>query len=297
MGVFATLVKSVGRRVALVAGVLLLSGCFGTFSPLVPGSYGYTNAGLLRDGASMKDKGRGFVRARPGEATRFAVPRLVGALERAAAFVEDTYPGSAPLRVGDLSYPTGGKHPRHGSHRSGRDVDLVFYVTDVTSRSVRGRGWLRYDRYGVSRETAGPEGGSNEIFFFDTARNWALVRALMLDEEAHVQWIFCSRGVKALLLEYAARHEPDPSLVMRASWVLHQPSAGLPHDDHFHVRVLCSADERAAGCSDRAPIWPWFRADAKATLPEAKGDDGDRSALTDDALIGFLMGPAEPSSE
>lgn len=297
MGVFATMVKSVRLVVMLVAASLCLGGCFGSFSPLVPGSYGYTNAGALSAGKSMKDSGQGFVRARPGESTRFAVPRLVGALERAAAAVDEAYPGSAPLRVGDLSYPGGGKHPRHGSHRSGRDVDLVFYVTDVTSRSVRGRGWLRYDRYGVSRETAGPDGGSNEIFFFDAARNWALVRALMLDEEAHVQWIFCSRGVKALLLDYAAQHEPDPSLVMRASWVLHQPSSGLPHDDHFHVRVLCSAEEQASGCRDRAPIWPWLRADAKPALPEANGTAAEMVAVNDDALIGWLMGDSSAAAE
>ena len=41
----------------------------------------------------------------------------------------------------------------------------------------------------------------------------------------------------------------DPRVLVRAAYVLHQPSSGNPHRDHFHVRIRCTAQERAAGCT------------------------------------------------
>jgi len=277
------------RRAVLttaLAGVVL-AGCLGlTPQADAPLSYGWTNDGVLLSGVSMPDEGEGYVRARPGESTRYGTPALVAALERAAASVDDRWPGGAPLRVGDLSYPMGGQHPRHGSHRSGRDADLIFYVTDASGRSVRGRGWLAFDRFGVARETVSTGDGppSNDLFFFDDARNWHFVRSLLMDPEAHVQWIFCSRGIKARLLRYAIANETDPEAIFRASWVLHQPSRGNPHADHFHVRVACTPEERARGCVDRGPIWPWIRRDVE------KPADGTTDALNDEALVEALMG-------
>jgi penicillin-insensitive murein endopeptidase len=209
---------------------------------------------------------------------------MVAAVTRAASAVVHAYPGGAPLRVGDVSFPNGGRHPRHGSHRVGRDVDVIFYLTDATGRSVRGRGWLGFDRFGAARETVAPEGAapSNDVFFFDDARNWHFVRTLLSDDEVPVQWIFCSRGIKARLLEYAVRIEEDPEVVFRAAWVLHQPARGHPHHDHFHVRVACTAAEQAAGCVNTGPVWPWIRS-AVEKPAIAPGN------LSDEAIIEALL--------
>jgi penicillin-insensitive murein endopeptidase len=269
-----------------------LAGCLAPRpAPGDTASVGQAAAGYLLGGVSMPDRGPGFVRARPGEATRFGTPGLVGAVARAAASVAEAFPGGAPLRVGDFSAPLGGHHARHNSHRSGRDVDLVFFATDASGRSTRGRSWLAFDHLGVSREVAAPSGrASGDLYFFDEARNWHLVRALLDDPEVEVQWIFCSNGVKARLLRYAALHEPDPEILFRASWVLHQPSSGNPHADHFHVRVFCSARERALGCQDTAPYWVWL------------GDEpfkarGEAFALGDDALLTALAGDLEDEAD
>lgn len=279
--------------VAVVAPILSV-GCL-AFTPAPDDghwSHGQTADGVLVRGMRLADEGAGFVRARPGEETRYGTPTMRRALTRATASVARVFAGSAPLRVGDISYPGGGRHPRHGSHRTGRDVDVIFYVTDATGHSVRGRGWLAFDRFGVARETDTPEGmtPSNELYFFDDARNWHFVRTLLLDESARVQWIFCSRGVKSRLLTYATIHEPDPRAIYRASWVLHQPSTGHPHHDHFHVRMGCTPEERASGCWQRGPIWPWLR-----------GEDGEKPAFGDDAvgyddeaLIEAIMVDPEP---
>lgn len=224
-------------------------------------SVGLANRGTLQAAVPLPDRGTGFVRARPGEDTRWGTPQLVSALKRAAASVAERFPGGEPVRIGDLSSRFGGRHPRHGSHRTGRDADVIFYLQDMRGEPVRGRGWVRFDRFGLAREASAPAGwqASGSLFRLDVARNWHFVRTLLRDEEADVQWIFCSNGVKSHLLEHAARHEPDPDVLVRASYVLHEPSRGAPHDDHFHVRIACPAGDQSRGCRDGEPIWPWMR--------------------------------------
>jgi hypothetical protein len=36
-----------------------------------------------------------------------------------------------------------------------------------------------------------------------------------------------------------------------------QPS--YPHDDHFHFRFFCTADDITQGCRDSPPMYPWQR--------------------------------------
>ncbi len=242
--------------------LLAVSACTGPPAPQgVTVSYGTPSRGFLRNGVALPRHGEGYVLARPTDPTRFGTPELVSALRRAAAAVAREYPGGSPLRVGDLSSPSGGRHPRHGSHRSGRDADLIFYVTDEAGHSLTGRGWLRYDEFGTARETHAPAGvtPSGRTFHFDAPRNWLFVRTLLLDPEANVQWLFCSREVKARLLDYAIATESSSEAILRASYVLHQPSRGNPHADHFHLRVACTAEQRAFGCRDYGPVWPWIR--------------------------------------
>lgn len=268
---------------------LCATGCLGlTPAPDEPVSFGGTSHGLLCNGVALPDRGDGFVRARPGEATCYGTPRLVEVLGRAFAEVNHRFAGTAPMRVGDLASPHGGRHHRHGSHRSGRDADLLFYVTDPAGRSRVGRGWLAYNRFGFAVERSEEEGGpAGGIFLFDDARNWHFVRTLLLDQVGAVQWIFVSRGVKARLLRWAAAHEPDPQVITRAAYVLHQPQRASPHDDHFHVRVLCTSHERAYGCRNGGPIWPWLR-------DREKGEVVVGEPLHDEALLHAIVDPLTP---
>jgi len=239
-------------------------------------SVGYASRGYLAAGAALPEHGSGYVRGRPGDDTRWAAPLAKDALERAAAAVARALPGGAPLVVGDLSARTGGQHARHGSHRSGRDADLMFYVVDAAGRSVRGSGYYAFDQLGATSAHV-PGGRLAALALFDDARNWALVRALIMDDEAPVTWIFCADGIKARLLSYAALTERDPRALVRAAYVLHQPTSGNPHRDHFHVRFACTARERALGCLDAGPIWPWQRLDHEK--PERGGTDDDRTLV------------------
>lgn len=250
---------------------LLASGCVGFPLGASGGSsrsLGTVSSGWLHRGEALRDRGPGFERARPGESTRFGTPRLIRALERVAIETERAFPGSHRLRIGDVGAPSGGRHPRHGSHRSGRDVDVLFHLVGPSGVPVAPRGRVAFSRFGAATDPT-----TREIVLFDDARNWHFVRTLLGDPSIAVQWIFCSRGVKTRLLRYALATEPDASRVLVASYVLHEPSNAPPHDDHFHVRIFCSADERAAGCRDTGPIWPWLRGEHAGASAEEPLDD------------------------
>ncbi len=264
-----------------------MAGC-GAYRSQEPISRGQVSNGHLHRGVALPDRGEGYVRARPGEPTKFGLPRLIRVIEHLAADTAATFPDTQPIRVGDLSSPRGGKHWRHRSHRSGRDVDLIFYATDADGRSIRGRGWVAYDRFGVGNDSH--ESGLDRLVFFDDARNWHVVRTVLLDEEALVRWIFVSRGVKARLLRYAMAHEPNRELIFRASWVLLQPERASPHDDHFHIRLACGPRQRALGCRDRGPNWPWWRdSHEKTSEPQ--------EALTDARILEELFREEEQARE
>ena len=267
------------------ASLAMLGGCFVAVPREGARAVGTTSEGVILEGARLPDRGEGYVRARPGEGTAFGTPRLVAAIERAAASVWRELPGGEPLRVGDISSEGGGHHLRHRSHRAGRDVDILFYLVDAHGRPVEPAGWIAFSRFGWGRARDG-----GPLHFLDEARNWHLVRSFLTDPEADVQWIFCSYGVESRLLRYALAHEPDPELVMRASYVLLQPENALPHDDHFHVRVYCTAEERASGCQDLGPRWPWLRPE----LERAEGRDGP--GLDDAALLDVLLAGDDPAA-
>lgn len=259
---------------------LIFSACGLSPPPTGPASYGYASRGVLLSGQPLAKAGEGFVRARPDDDARFGVPLLIDALERTAAKVQADFPKTRPLRIGDISGPSGGDHERHGSHRTGRDVDILFYLLDEQGNSMEGSGFFAFDERGISSN-------AGRLAFFDTARNWALVRTLLADPDALVQWIFCADGIKARLLAYAAEHEPDAQILLRASYVVHQPSYGNPHRDHFHVRIACSAEERTRGCLDDGPTWPWLRNEHEKPAWEGPGN-------TDETLLRMLASDEPP---
>lgn len=231
---------------------------------------------IVAHGVSLPDSGPGYVRARPGEDTRFGSPVLVEAITHAAQTVAETFPTSHPIRVGDLSAPYGGRHARHHSHRSGRDADIIYYAMNESGDPMDGAGFYAYDRFGVARDGRDPRA---PLQFLDEARTWRFMRTLLLDDERPIQWIFCSAGVKTRLMTWALANERDPEVIWRATYVLHQPTDGRPHDDHFHIRMACTPRMRAEGCLDAGPVWPWTRARVDKTEPELPFANDDVSLL------------------
>ena len=262
----------------------LLSGCFGTPSPLAPGlrgSVGLPNQGVLTDASQLPEAGPGFERFRPTSTHYWGVPRLIAAIENAAAYVARTAPGGAPLSVGDLSSQNGGKIRNHASHRTGRDVDLLYFVTNVHGHSVKSPGFVSIGGDGLAADPAG-----QRFVRLDVDRQWLLTRALLTDKEINLLWLFVSRDVEALLVQHARALSEPTEIVWRAEQVLHQPRDSAPHDDHMHVRIACTRAETLEGCEGGGPRWPWLPDDSNWNEPSANlmftiaGDEPVRRTIT-----------------
>lgn len=198
----------------------------------------------------------------------YATRTLRDAVLESAQRVARVAPGGAELVAGDFSAPFGGRIERHRSHRNGRDVDLLFFALDrETGRSVPAPGFIRYDREGNPRDR-------EATVRMDLERNWLLVESLVHEARYGVLWIFCAEWLKQSLLAWARAHGRDPRWIERAERVLHQPGDAAPHDDHFHVRVACTTDERQRGCIDGGPHG-WWLARAVPKLDAAPHDDLD----------------------
>jgi penicillin-insensitive murein endopeptidase len=179
---------------------------------------------------------------------------LINAIIKAAKDVAKLYPGSV-LMVGDLSARFGGMTKGHRSHRNGLDGDILFYVTTKDGQRVSypQSGMVSFDLSGI-----GVDVKNKDIYRFDTPRNWEFVRSLLTNPEIDIQWIFVSRALKVLLLEYAILKKESPSILIKALYILHQPGGSPPHDDHFHIRIYCPYIHRYSGCMITEPIWPWL---------------------------------------
>jgi penicillin-insensitive murein endopeptidase len=172
---------------------------------------------------------------------------LVDLLVRAGRETRAAFP-DVRMVVGNLSRDGGGPIAYSQSHQSGRDADLGLILLDE-----RGRQFLPLPLVKVGRDGRAQAGGRR--LAFDAPRNWAMVRLLVIDPG--VQWVFVADWLKRRLLEQARAAGEPPDVLIRAAYVLHQPSDSTPHDDHYHVRVFCSPASRFAGCLERGPAWSW----------------------------------------
>jgi len=244
----------VTAAVFVLAG-LALSGCFSAPTPLAPGlfgSVGMPNSGVQTGAVELPLSGKGFERYRPQGKNHWGRPRLVQSITRIAAEIEAELPGGT-LVIGDLGAKTGGRIPGHASHRSGRDVDLLFYALTPAGAPLESPGFVKFEADGLA---VVPDSG--DYVRLDVAREWLLVKKLVNDPELGVQFLFISRPLEALLMDYArARGEPL-ELQYRVQTVMLQPGDSLPHDDHLHLRIACSPEETQAGCSGGGPYWEWL---------------------------------------
>jgi penicillin-insensitive murein endopeptidase len=219
-------------------------------------SYGSTSGGWLVDAARLPVRGDGYL-IPPNWATRglnYGTEELVSLIVRAARRVDRETGDGVRLYVADLSPRTGGASAWHRSHQTGRDADLIFFAKNDAGRPAPVPNQML--TYGADGGTAATDGTGKPIprLWFDTERNWLLVRALVEDPVVDVQYLFISAALKQLLLDHARQLGEPADLVQRAEAVLQQPGDSLPHDDHLHLRIYCPASDRGMGCRERGPL-------------------------------------------
>lgn len=250
------------RRPALSFTTLTISLFFSSISaigctlpsPLAPeleGSVGMTHRGMLVHGVEIPAKGDGYEFLRDN-GRHWAQDRFAAAIERAAAKVEAERPGGT-LVIGDVSAKNGGTLLPHLSHRSGRDADLVLYAQTLEGAPVASPGFIHYGADGLAWDDE-----HQRFLRFDVEREWLLVKALLEDPEARIQWMFANHVIEARLVEWARARGESDEIVWRAEQVMLEPHPGGPHDDHLHVRTACAANEIATGCVPWGPERPWL---------------------------------------
>lgn len=229
-------------------------------------SVGRHNTGRLLNGRELVESEH--VRLKRPNGDHHGTEELVAMLEGSAASVAEQFPGSR-LTIGDLSRRRGGRFRPHRSHRSGRDVDVGFYIVDAEGQPVYPDRFVDFRPDGTTR--------TNPDWRFDDARNWALVAAMLSQEGAPVQYMFVANWLKRRLLEHAASIGAPAELVERASAVLDQPSRGGRHEDHFHVRIYCPMDDRPR-CLDDPPFHAWVPRPSPEQMAAIRAHDSQRRA-------------------
>ncbi len=213
------------------------------------------NDGSLEGGVALPLESQGLrFNPKRDAAHRYGTVEMVQALARAAKVVHDELGGVA-VTVNDLSLPKGGPLPRHSSHQSGRDVDVLFYLLDAAGSPVPAVGAF-FDPTGRGIDFKSLEDPSDDVpLELDLPRTWLFVQALIEDPGAHLQRVFVAEHIRTLLLNQATKSGASPHTVRRFSEMTCQPS--YPHDDHFHFRFFCTAEDIRQGCRDGRPIYPW----------------------------------------
>jgi penicillin-insensitive murein endopeptidase len=177
-------------------------------------SLGFPSGGVLLNGRQMRS-GPLWDVVNPDES--WGTEETVAFVETAIRTVHALYPDTPALPIGDISQDDGGRLNRHQTHQAGRDVDLGFYF-----KSGAG-GW---------RTT----GNARNL---DLARNWALVRALLVHTD--VEAILLDRRIQKVLYAHAVSIGEDADWLRQVfqyprgtgqSVVRHVPK----HANHYHVR-------------------------------------------------------------
>ena len=235
---------------ALYCAILLVAGCaeLGVVSDGTSISVGRTNHGYLIQPARLPDAGEGFTTravwiARDNRyGTDEVIDLVTGVARRMEAHVHDV-----KLVVADLSpRGGGGSYLFHRSHQSGRDVDLLYYMRDAEGHPFEPDAMHQFDARGRARDGSG--------LVVDVPRTWELVKELVDAPEAPVQFIFMYEPIAQMLIDHAKKIGEPQDVIVRARLALRQPGDSARHDDHLHVRVYCSADDRAYGCVDVGPM-------------------------------------------
>lgn len=204
-------------------------------------SVGDVHEGHLVGGAELPRSGPGFhfVTNRGNPDARYGATTLVDALQRAAARVAEAHPGS-DLAIHDIAHHGGGPIRGHGSHRSGRDVDVAYYATLPDGAPMNPTASIWFVGGGRERNAAAATGRR-----FDATRTWAFLEGLLGDRTIRVSHVFMAPHLQRLVLDAAGRD------ATRLRPVLRRPRGRRvdPHADHFHVRIHCPPSD-ARYCVD-----------------------------------------------
>lgn len=221
-------------------------------------SIGTYDAGCLSGAVSLPADGVGYQVMRPSRHRFYGHPELKQVIETLGRQAAAAHLGV--LLIGDLGQPRGGPTPSgHRSHQTGLDVDIWFLLSaQAANRSLT---WAERENLSAPSMLA-----SKSDAVDDSLWSRANDRVLELAAELPaVDRIFVNPGIKR---ELCSRYKGQRWLQKIRPW--------WKHDDHFHVRLKCPANNK--NCQGQPPLpagdgcdaglaW-WFSDEAKK--PPAK---------------------------
>jgi murein endopeptidase len=196
--------------------------------PLVPipptgQSVGAPVRGRLRGAVQLPHNDALYTRRTPDHA--WGSSFTLNALQRAIAVFRRETRYAGPLVVSDISLRRGGRFRPHGSHQSGRDVDLWLPLADAD---------------------APPETVPAKIQDVDWPAAWGLIKVLVASET--VDYIFLHRSRQRQLYRVAQAEGTTAEYLeevlqfprtARTAIVRHESG----HTKHMHIRFRCGDEE------------------------------------------------------
>jgi len=189
-------------------------------------SIGRPQRGSLSNGVQLPRSAQ-YYRRRPEWV--YGAQHVVDHTLAVIAEVNREHPKVHRLAIGDISSKTGGVLPGHGSHQSGRDIDLGLYYHGIPEK---------YPDEFVSVDDAK----------LDAAATWTLVEALWeaSKKPGGPELVFLDYDVQGALYKQARKHGISRSSLKKifqypdGKWAQDRLVQHVPkHDDHIHVRFEC----------------------------------------------------------
>ncbi len=183
--------------------------------------YGSYSAGCLAGAQQIPTSGRGFEVQRLSRNRYYGHPELISLLERAG----QEFAERSTLLIGDLGQPAGGPMlGGHASHQIGLDADIWFYLLPPTApftnemrEKLYASSVLKKNYLEINEKAWRPIYGEEVLWFA---------------AQPEVERVFVNAVIKKRL---CAENPGDPRLIKVRPWSW--------HDDHFHVRLKCPADQ------------------------------------------------------
>jgi penicillin-insensitive murein DD-endopeptidase len=192
-------------------------------------SIGFYARGCLAGGKPLPVNGPAWQVMRLSRNRNWGHPTLIRYVERFAmdAKEKDGWPG---LLVGDLSLPRGGPMPfGHKSHQVGLDVDIWYKPAPDRELSAEERETVKMESFLLDPGHVNPAVWKPEY-------EKLLRRAVSYPEVAR---IFVNPAIKKWLCDNA---KGDRRFLSKITPI-------MGHDDHFHVRLVCPANN--PGCESQ----------------------------------------------
>lgn len=224
-------------------------------------SIGQYTSGCVSGAQALPLHGTGYQVMRLSRQRYYGHPQLITFIQNLGRFSYEQQLGT--LLIGDLGQPRGGPTlSGHRSHQTGLDVDIWFLLSTAANQRLLSaeerEDWNATSMVNLATDSI------NDNHWSPTHEKILQIAA----EQPEVDRIFVNASIKQQLCMHKNPGDTRWLRKIRPWW---------KHDDHFHVRLHCPADN--THCENQAPLpagdgcddslaW-WFSAEAKS--PTATG--------------------------